>query len=63
MAVVEAFEAMILERPYKRKLTVREALKELQGNSGTQFDPEIIKAFISLSKTKKFRNYLSSIKD
>lgn len=64
MAVVEAFEAMILERPYKkRKLTIAEALRELNEHSGSQFDPDVVKAFVELAKTKKFRNYLSSIKD
>jgi HD-GYP domain-containing protein (c-di-GMP phosphodiesterase class II) len=59
MAVVGAFEAMVRERPYKKRLSVAEAIDELRRNSGTQFDPEVVKVFVELSKQKKFRNYLS----
>lgn len=59
MAVVEAFEAMINERPYKKRLTVGEAIEELRKNSGTQFDPLIVNVFVEVSKQKNFRNYLS----
>lgn len=62
MAVVDAFEAMVSERPYKMRLTIQEALKELKKNSGTQFDPKVVKAFVELAKQKKFRNYLSLVK-
>lgn len=59
LSVVDAFEAMTKERPYKTRLTVDQALDELKLNSGSQFDPRIVDAFISLSKQKKFRYYLS----
>ena len=62
MAVADAFEAMILGRPYKDTLSVDEAINELKRNSGTQFDPKVVGAFCELSKQKKFRNYLSLIK-
>lgn len=60
MAVIDAFEAMTGERPYKPRLSIHDAIRELKANSGSQFDPEIVEAFITLSKRKKFRNYLSS---
>jgi len=60
MSLVGAFEAMVRERPYKKRLSVFEAIEELRRNSGTQFDPEVVEAFIELSKQKKFRKYLSS---
>lgn len=59
MAVCDAFEAMTRERPYKERKTVAEAINDLKKHSGTQFDPKVISAFISLSKQKKFRKYLS----
>ena len=62
MAVADAFEAMILGRPYKDILSIDEAINELKRNSGTQFDPRVVWAFCELSKKKKFRNYLSLIK-
>ena len=62
MAVVDAFEAMIQGRPYRKTFPVTQALEELKKNSGTQFDPRIINAFLELSRQKKFRKYLSLIK-
>jgi HD-GYP domain-containing protein (c-di-GMP phosphodiesterase class II) len=62
MAVVDALEAMIKGRPYKRKLTTNETLEEIKQNSGTQFDPRVVKAFSELYRQKKFRNHLSRIK-
>ncbi|MFA5087456.1 MAG: HD domain-containing phosphohydrolase [Candidatus Omnitrophota bacterium] len=62
IAVVDAFEAMIRERPYKKVLTIDEALLELKRNSGTQFDPDIVDAFCALAKQKKFRAYLNLIR-
>lgn len=51
MAVVEAFEAMVSSRPYKnRKITISQAIKEIENNSGTQFDPTVVNAFISALK-------------
>ncbi len=61
MAVVDAFEAMIRGRPYKRKLSIPEAIDELQRNSGTQFDPKVVNCFRELYKQKKFKNFLSKI--
>lgn len=58
MAVVDAFEAMARGRPYKNSLSVKDAINELKCNSGTQFDPKVVDAFIDLSNEKKFRNYL-----
>ena len=61
MAVVDAVEAMLKNRPYKIRLSIQEAIGELKKNSGTQFDPKIVDVFIELTAQKKFRNYLSSI--
>jgi len=62
MAVVDAFEAMTIERPYKRRLSVSKAINEIKRNGGTQFDPKVVTAFVGLSKLKKFRKYLSLTK-
>ncbi|MBM3248839.1 MAG: HD domain-containing protein [Candidatus Omnitrophica bacterium] len=59
MAVADAFEAMISSRPYKTKKTIFEAIGEIKGNSGTQFDPRVVEAFLRLSKKRKFKKYLS----
>ncbi len=51
IAVVDAFDAMIggeapsQQRPYRRVLSIEEALKELRRGAGTQFDPQVVTVF------------------
>jgi HD-GYP domain-containing protein (c-di-GMP phosphodiesterase class II) len=47
LAVADAFEAMMSDRPYRKALALSEAVKEIKINSGTQFDPVIVAAFVS----------------
>ena len=47
LAVADAFDAMISDRPYRNGLSVEEALKRLDEGSGTQFDSRIVDAFIN----------------
>jgi HD-GYP domain-containing protein (c-di-GMP phosphodiesterase class II) len=48
LAVADAFDAMTSDRPYRRALTVAEAIEELRRCSGSQFDPSIVKAFLKV---------------
>jgi diguanylate cyclase (GGDEF)-like protein len=45
VAVCDAFDAMISERPYKAALPVEDALAELARCAGAQFDPAVVEAF------------------
>ena len=46
LAVADTYDAMTSTRPYRRALSHDEAIRELKANSGTQFDPEVVKAFL-----------------
>jgi len=46
IAVADAYDAMSSDRPYRKKLNKDKILKELQDQSGKQFDPEVVKALI-----------------
>ena len=46
IALADSYDAMTSERPYRRALSEKEALSEIQENAGTQFDPEIARIFI-----------------
>ncbi len=46
MCVVDCYDAMSCARPYRRGMTYSECLDELHRCSGTQFDPEMVKAFL-----------------
>lgn len=48
IGVADAFDAMTSDRPYRKALTLDVAITELSENSGTQFDPAIVKIFISI---------------
>jgi diguanylate cyclase (GGDEF)-like protein len=45
IAVCDAFDAMISQRPYSRAKTTEEALAELNRCAGAQFDPGIVRLF------------------
>jgi len=47
IAIVDAFEAMTNERPYRASLSKNDALKEIMNHAGTQFDPNIAKVFVN----------------
>ncbi|MGD9015590.1 MAG: GAF domain-containing protein [Candidatus Omnitrophota bacterium] len=46
IAVVDSFDAMITERPYRKPFTKEEAIQELIDNSSTQFDPKVVEIFL-----------------
>ncbi len=48
LAVVDAFDAMVSDRPYRSALTLYEAIQELEENSGSQFDPVVVEAVLEL---------------
>ena len=48
VSVCDAYDAMISTRAYRTARTKSEAVAELQKHSGTQFDPEVVDAFVKL---------------
>jgi diguanylate cyclase (GGDEF)-like protein len=49
IAVCDAYDAMIAHRPYRNPRTVAAALSELQDSAGSQFDPNVVHAFIAVA--------------
>jgi len=60
MAVVDAFEAMITKRPYRVPLAVKQAVEEIKKNSRSQFDPDVVRAFLKVLGRKDVRRLLAS---
>jgi hypothetical protein len=52
VAVVGAFDAMTSDRAYGVKRTVDQALAELRGCSGSQFDPAVADAFTAVFRAR-----------
>jgi diguanylate cyclase (GGDEF)-like protein len=42
----DAYHAMTSDRPYRKAMQHAEAMAELTGNAGTQFDPEVVQALV-----------------
>jgi putative two-component system response regulator len=49
VAVADAFDAMISNRPYRPGIASEKALEEIRRCRGSQFDPEIVDAFLDIS--------------
>jgi HD-GYP domain-containing protein (c-di-GMP phosphodiesterase class II) len=48
LLVTDAFDAMTTDRPYRKAMPVEAAVEELKRNRGSQFDPEIVDAFLKI---------------
>jgi len=46
--LINSYEAMAKNRPYRKKMTKRQIIKEIKKYSGTQFDPEVSNIFLEL---------------
>ncbi len=48
ISVADTYDAMTTDRPYRKRLTRSEALKEIRNHSGSQFDPTVAEAFLAV---------------
>ena len=48
VAVVDSFDAMTSNRPYRRALSRRVALRRISEGAGSQWDPRVVAAFLDL---------------
>ena len=56
--ICDTFDAMVYDRPYRRALPLKVALKELRDGAGAQFDPDLVKTFIRLVDSGVFDDYI-----
>jgi response regulator RpfG family c-di-GMP phosphodiesterase len=50
-AVADTLDAMTSDRPYRMGTTFANAIAEIHRCSGTQFDPEVVRAFLAIGET------------
>lgn len=48
LAIADSFDAMTTDRPYRKKLSLQEALRRLQEGAGKQWDPRLVQEFIQM---------------
>jgi HD-GYP domain-containing protein (c-di-GMP phosphodiesterase class II) len=47
LAVADAFDAMIRDRPYRSAMSITQIVEEIKRCAGTQFDPVVVAAFLN----------------
>jgi putative nucleotidyltransferase with HDIG domain len=52
VAAADSYDAMTSKRAYKNTMTEAEAIEELKSNSGLQFNPNVVDAFVKVLKEK-----------
>jgi HD-GYP domain-containing protein (c-di-GMP phosphodiesterase class II) len=55
LAVADAFEAMISDRPYRDRMESEIALEIIERSAGSQFDPKIVVAFLKAWETGRIQ--------
>ncbi len=61
--VCDAFHAMTSNRPYRKARPRQDALNELRSEAGTQFDPDVVEAFLGLQAEGRFDGICSEDAD
>lgn len=52
LAVVDVFDALTSERPYRKGMPIQEALEIIRKDAGTHFDPRMAEVFIEIQQEK-----------
>jgi len=53
LAVVDTFDAILSNRPYRAGASLKHAISELSSNKGTQFDPDMVEALFEIIRLGK----------
>lgn len=59
ISVVDAFDAMTNERPYHGAVDFKDAMVEIIGCKGSQFDPKIVDIFVNVIKYKPLKSIIN----
>jgi HD-GYP domain-containing protein (c-di-GMP phosphodiesterase class II) len=50
--VIDAYDAMTSDRPYRAAMSHHEAMTEIASHNGKQFDPDVVRAFAALMSSR-----------
>lgn len=48
VALIDAWDAMTSDRPYRKAMPKEKAMEEIKKSAGTQFDPQVVEAFLKV---------------
>jgi ribonuclease P protein subunit RPR2 len=51
--ISDTFDAMTTDRPYRKAMSIDDALHEIDRHAGTQFDPELAREFLALCEERR----------
>ena len=54
VSIVDAYDAMVNDRPYRKAMPREAAIEELGRCKGTQFDPHLVDVFLNQLLTKEY---------
>ncbi|MDR7866527.1 MAG: diguanylate cyclase [Sporomusaceae bacterium] len=61
LAIADAYDAMTSDRPYRKAMSMEDALTELKSCAGTQFDPSLVAIFNQLIESEAYSTPESSV--
>jgi len=56
VAIIDAWDAMTSDRPYRKALSYQQAISEIKKGSGTQFDPNVVEIFLKIQEAEGSKN-------
>lgn len=56
LAVVDCYDALTSDRPYRRRMTHEEALEIIRSRSGRVYDPAVVEAFVGIEPLTEIEN-------
>lgn len=62
IAVADVYQALTSNRPYRKAFPKKEAMAIIKGGSGTQFDPAVVSAFMSIIKKEKSSEHVRTLR-
>ncbi len=62
ITLADSLDAMLSDRAYRPSRTLEEVIADVKSNSGTQFNPQVVKAFLQLVETKESGFFVNSAK-
>ena len=54
-AVVDTWDALVNNRPYRKAWSIRKALSHIREQSGKHFDPQVVETFLKIFNAPEFQ--------
>jgi len=61
LSVADSYDAMIIDRPYRKALSPQEAMGELIRGKGSQFDPQVVDVFLRVLQRDRLSQVITDL--